>query len=471
MNEENSLEACGYYPKKVAGTGTYGIVYIVDDKKNHLYAFKHMEYPYYNLVGFDNLLEIDILSRVHHPNIIHAVKIISSVDCDISGLSIVMPLAERTLHDIIYKGNFSTKEKISMLYKIISGVHFLHSNNILHLDIKDTNIVIQGKTPYIIDFGLSIKTNDPTILIPSVDIKVSLDYRPPEVLLGNRMYGSATDIWSLGMVALILFSEKHPVHSIIKLSENNDQKIAEGVIKLFLDQRTIPTLFKNINNTYRDQAIDLVSSMLQINPDDRTTTLELLYHPLFDHFKEYIEGSNDIPPISFDYSDNHRDIIKLIVHWSLEKYPNFNAELLFLAIDIFNRVSSYYKEDTVEKRMNVGVCSLYMAIKLLDNGRFMTLPEYISYVNALVPDANVDTVLEIEKEVIHYLDSILLVNNLYNQCENGNELQLCAHHVILSNDVTTYARVNIAKWKEVMKSMIGEDTILPKNISISKLFK
>jgi serine/threonine protein kinase len=475
---ESSVEGCGYHPRTVAGTGTYGIVYIVEDKKHQLYAFKHMEYPDYKVVGFDNLLEIDILSRIHHPNIIHSVKILSSVDCDISGLSIVMPLAERTLYDIIYKGNFTTKDKISILYKIISGIHFLHTNNILHLDIKATNIVMQGSTPYIIDFGLSMKTNDASILTPANDLKVSIDYRPPEVLLGNRMYGAATDIWSLGILALNLFSEKNPVLSIIRLVEkknrlveNKDKEVGEEVLKLFLDKGTIPTLFKNINTTYRESAIDLVASMLQINPNDRTTTIELLYHPLFDHFKEYIEGTNDIPPISFDYSENHRDIIKLIVHWALEKYSNFNAELLFLAIDIFNRVSSYYKEDIVETRMNVGVCSLYMAIKLLDHGRFMLLSEYVSYVNALVPEATIDSILEIEKEIIYHLDGVLLVNNLYNECDNGNELQLCAHHVILNNDVTTYARVDIPRWKKVMKSMIKDDDILPKNISISTIFQ
>src|SRR3989304_6822237 len=146
------IAACGFEPIERKGKGSYGFVYQVGDANGNLYAFKYIiPDPSYNKFGLDSLNEIDILTRVNHPYIIHAASIITSQTCQIDGLAIILPLADRSLYDLIKDPVTTTDMKLPILYKLASALDFLHHNNILHLDIKAPNVVIQGiteNTPY-----------------------------------------------------------------------------------------------------------------------------------------------------------------------------------------------------------------------------------------------------------------------------------------------------------------------------------
>ena len=83
-------------------------------------------------------------------------------------------------------------------YQIISGINFLHSERIIHRDIKLENILYYEKRNLtkIRDFGHS-RTFDYCLENKYTDVG-TYPYKQPEILLGLRKYTMAFDIWWIG---------------------------------------------------------------------------------------------------------------------------------------------------------------------------------------------------------------------------------------------------------------------------------
>ncbi len=66
-------------------------------------------------------------------------------------------------------------------------------------DLKTSNILYNNRgTLKICDFGLARQFGSP--LRPYTQPVVTLWYRPPELLLGERLYSTAVDLWSVGCI-------------------------------------------------------------------------------------------------------------------------------------------------------------------------------------------------------------------------------------------------------------------------------
>lgn len=84
--------------------------------------------------------------------------------------------------------------------QLLTGLYYCHRNNILHRDIKGSNLLIDNNGILkLADFGLarSCATETARTLTNRV---ITLWYRPPELLLGTQAYGPAVDMWSAGCI-------------------------------------------------------------------------------------------------------------------------------------------------------------------------------------------------------------------------------------------------------------------------------
>ena len=96
----------------------------------------------------------------------------------------------------------------SLLGQLSDAVRFLHSNGIVHRDIKDENVILDGNGRcQLIDFGSAAhwrpgKRWD--------TFSGTLHYASPEILRGVAYGGKEQDIWALGVVAYVLLVGETP---------------------------------------------------------------------------------------------------------------------------------------------------------------------------------------------------------------------------------------------------------------------
>lgn len=95
---------------------------------------------------------------------------------------------------------------------LVSAIDYIHSNNVVHRDLKLENILLQKKDdPYnlkIIDFGISG-------LLSKVGGEIihagTMMYSPPEVVSEEDLSSNPKiDIWSLGVILYVLLTKEFP---------------------------------------------------------------------------------------------------------------------------------------------------------------------------------------------------------------------------------------------------------------------
>lgn len=86
-----------------------------------------------------------------------------------------------------------------MLYQVLLGMDFCHSCGVMHRDLKPQNLLVSGKTGLkLADFGLARAFMIP-IRTYTHEV-ITLWYRAPEILLGQKAYSPAVDMWSIGTI-------------------------------------------------------------------------------------------------------------------------------------------------------------------------------------------------------------------------------------------------------------------------------
>uniref|UniRef100_A0A1D1XQR9 [RNA-polymerase]-subunit kinase n=1 Tax=Anthurium amnicola TaxID=1678845 RepID=A0A1D1XQR9_9ARAE len=278
------------------GQGTYSNVYRARDLDNgKIVALKK--------VRFDNLepesvrfmaREIHILRRLDHPNIVKLEGLVTSrMSCS---LYLVFEYMEHDLAGLAsYPGLKFTEPQIKCyMQQLLRGLDHCHSRNILHRDIKGSNLLIDNSGILkIADFGLA-SFFDPDQRHPLTSRVVTLWYRPPELLLGATNYGVAVDLWSTGCILAELYSGKpimpgrtevEQLHKIFKLcgspSEDYWRKSKLPHATIFKPQQPYR---RCVTDTFKDfpaSALTLMDVLLSIDPVDRATAASALKSEFF----------------------------------------------------------------------------------------------------------------------------------------------------------------------------------------------
>jgi cyclin-dependent kinase 12/13 len=88
--------------------------------------------------------------------------------------------------------------------QLLSGVHYIHTNKLIHRDLKASNLLINKKGELkIADWGLARSWNSE--LERLTNPVITLWYRPPELLLGCSQYTPKIDLWSVGCIVAEMF--------------------------------------------------------------------------------------------------------------------------------------------------------------------------------------------------------------------------------------------------------------------------
>ena len=208
---------------KALGKGSYGTVYTVKSRlDSNIYVMKKMELNHLKeSQQRECYREVSILRKVSHPNII---KYYSSF-LENESLCIIMEYAELgDLYTLIkhYKRHQKFFDELLLWrisYEVLTGLEYLHSNNIIHRDIKCLNLFLSKDHHVKIgDLGVSTisaiggmhctRVGTPLYLSPELVKQVPYDYK--------------TDIWSFGCSLYHLASLEPPFtgNNLIVLGNN-----------------------------------------------------------------------------------------------------------------------------------------------------------------------------------------------------------------------------------------------------------
>ena len=167
--------------------------------------------------------EIRILQLLNHDNIVNLIEICRTYNRHKTTFYLVFDFCEHDLAGLLSNFNvkFTLQEIKKVMQQMFEGLYFIHTNKIIHRDMKAANILItkQGILK-LADFGLARaisinKQNQPNRYTNRV---VTLWYRPPELLLGERNYGPAVDMWGAGCIMAEMWT-RSPIMQVLVLAQ------------------------------------------------------------------------------------------------------------------------------------------------------------------------------------------------------------------------------------------------------------
>src|SRR5205823_2436495 len=166
-----------------------------------------------------------------------------------------------SLTDYVTKNfkNLKWKDKIQILYSIISGLNMIHQEQLTHRDLHSGNILHFERLPQkvmIADLGLSAPADQE----PSSIIGV-LPYIAPEVL-NRKPYMQKSDIYSFGILMSVISTGQQPF---------NDKAHDHGLM-LKICEGLRPGFSNNTPKIY----IELAYKCMDADPDNRLTAEEIL---------------------------------------------------------------------------------------------------------------------------------------------------------------------------------------------------
>jgi serine/threonine protein kinase len=95
-------------------------------------------------------------------------------------------------------GRLDLATTLRLLRGPAEGIDALHAGGLVHRDIKPGNILLDGDTAFVTDFGLAKDSQASNLTRPGQALG-SLDYMAPEQIRGEEV-SAATDIYALGCV-------------------------------------------------------------------------------------------------------------------------------------------------------------------------------------------------------------------------------------------------------------------------------
>ena len=170
----------------------------------------------------------------------------------------------------------------------------MHSANLLHRDLKPSNLLLNSECHMkVADFGLarSLDTRDPDQQPLLTDYVATRWYRAPEILLGSNKYTKGVDMWSMGCILaeLLLGKPVFPGTSTLnqldrvmevtgRPTQEDVDSINSPLAQTMLESLppTKPKKLRDMFPTASDDALDLLKSLLQFNPNKRLTAEQAL---------------------------------------------------------------------------------------------------------------------------------------------------------------------------------------------------
>ena len=266
--EDNTIELKDLDNVKELGSGNFGSVNLVRNKKNKfLYAIKALDLEQIKLENLEECVEVerDVLLKIDHPFIMKMVKYLKN---DSFIFFINEYIKGKELWEVIRDIGLLNKEQTQYYAgSILLAIDYLHKQKIIYRDIKPENVMINDKNYVkIIDFGTVKEIQDRTSTIIGTS-----HYMAPEITKGEG-YSFQVDIWSIAICMYEFFCGKLPFGE----DYEDPMDIYRAVCQ---EELTFPNFVKD------EKFMALMKKMLKKNPTNRLwKTNQIKEDPYFKDF-------------------------------------------------------------------------------------------------------------------------------------------------------------------------------------------
>ncbi len=285
------------------GEGTFGEVFKARDRESGAVVALKKVLMEFEKEGFPitALREIRTLQQLRHDNVVTLIEICHGLEAARKKITfyLVLEFCEHDLSGLLsnLEVKFSLGEIKSIIKQLLNGLFYLHNSKIIHRDMKAANVLItKTGTLKLADFGQARAISSDGGSNRYTNRVVTLWYRPPELLLGERYYGPAVDLWGAGCIMAELWtrspilqgsSEQHQLKLIAHLCGAITPQTWPGVENLeFYEKLEIPAPPRRVKERLRPyvknrHALDLLDKLLCLNPDWRINAERALDHDFF----------------------------------------------------------------------------------------------------------------------------------------------------------------------------------------------
>jgi serine/threonine protein kinase len=211
MNPEDRTEVVlGFYVERKVGAGTFGQVFkALDRATQRTMALKVVKYESVKDRSWaDHELRILALLEARH---VSAAVRLDRCFRKKDRLVMVLDYYDFDLATLVYSDSLLLGQRCSLLLQLCLALAAVHDAGVLHRDLKCANVLVSKEGQLRIgDFGSS------TFLAAETRFSshyVTLQYRPPELLKRDPVYGFSVDIWSLGCIFVEVLTGRPLFHS------------------------------------------------------------------------------------------------------------------------------------------------------------------------------------------------------------------------------------------------------------------
>lgn len=266
---------------------------------------------------------------------------------------------------------------------------------IIHRDVKPPNILMDGPQTLVVgDYGFATSVRYVNQLSPSNAFVQTEPYRAPEVFLGQTVYGTEIDMWSVGCVMFELFNQQRLLEMS---SEDSDCYMKELFSIMGIPQvdawSSLPHWSKLqsfglgtagrgfVLQTRDKKARNLLKALLTLDPEQRITAADALNHEYFKCYRldQVPAAGSDAEKDKLIYTGPTKAVPKGMIFYNAKnkrkvfsclqsrtQHFELSAGNFFFAC---NLADAFFSVDTIEKshiKVFAYAC-VYFATALRDN--------------------------------------------------------------------------------------------------------
>ncbi|KAG2632043.1 hypothetical protein PVAP13_2NG058746 [Panicum virgatum] len=201
---------------------------------------------------------------------------------------VVTEFAQGELFEVLEDDRCLPEEQVQAIAKqLVKALYYLHSNRIIHRDMKPQNILIgKGSVVKLCDFGFARLMSANTVVLRS--IKGTPLYMAPE-LVREQLYNHTVDLWSLGVILYELFVGQPPFYT------NSVYALIRHIVK---DPVKYPD---NMSANFKS----FLKGLLNKEPQSRLSWSALLEHPFVKDDSMESEADTRTAPFETKCSENN----------------------------------------------------------------------------------------------------------------------------------------------------------------------